>query len=296
MPNPLFRIPSTIMLLILGVTAICTSCASKPEIQMIDARSESGIAYDLQGGDGPFIVLIHGSNLDRRLWQKDVSWLKQQARVLTYDWRGQGQSEFPKDAYSNHEDLIQLLGEIDAGPAILIGLSAGSQIALDVALIAPELVDQLILVSPSLSGYVPKKMPPFLAALMSALRSKDFDQANNVLIASDMMNVPEMYRDLVGDMIRTNGKLWEIPYELVRQVETPAIKRLGEVKQKTLVLVGDKDLTAIQAQANLLAIEIPNAELSVVSRGNHLLNLASPEEFKEAVQSFIWPAAKVSAP
>jgi hypothetical protein len=38
-------------------------------------RTTGGIAYDIQG-QGPVVVLITGSNLDRRMWRKEAAWLR----------------------------------------------------------------------------------------------------------------------------------------------------------------------------------------------------------------------------
>ena len=119
--------------------------------QVVDARSANGLAYDLIG-EGPLVVLIHGTNLDRRMWDAEAEWLREHVRVLRYDLRGQGDSDFPTDSYSNHDDLIALLGELGGHDVTLLGLSAGVQVAIDVALTAPQLVARLVLVSPSIAG------------------------------------------------------------------------------------------------------------------------------------------------
>ena len=102
----------------------------------VDARSSDGLAYDLVG-EGPLVVLIHGTNLDRRMWDAEVGWLREQVRVLRFDLRGQGGSDFPTEPFSNHEDLIDLLSDLGEADVTLVGLSAGTQVALDVALAAP---------------------------------------------------------------------------------------------------------------------------------------------------------------
>ncbi|MFQ5738507.1 MAG: alpha/beta fold hydrolase, partial [Acidobacteriota bacterium] len=69
------------------------------------AHSSGGLAYDLVG-EGPLVVLIHGTNLDRRMWKGEVAWLREHARVLRYHLRGQGASDYPAKAYSSHHDLL----------------------------------------------------------------------------------------------------------------------------------------------------------------------------------------------
>lgn len=265
---------------------LLVGCATEEHQSVTSARSASGLAYELVG-EGPLVVLIHGTNLDRRMWNDEVAWLKQHARVLRYDLRGQGASDFPTEAYSNHTDLLELLDELGEEEASLVGLSAGAQVALDVALEAPHRVRRMVLVSPSLTGYVPEEVPPFFANLSSALQAGDFEHANEVLLASPIMAVPPSFADQVQAMVEENSRLWTIPYALVKQVSPPAIKRLGQIRAPALILVGEDDIEAIRAQGVLLKRRLANAQLVTVPDGGHLLNMTSPEAFREAVSTFL---------
>lgn len=221
------------------------------------------------------------------MWEGELAWVQEHARVLRYDLRGQGASDFPTVEYSNHADLLALLDELGETEATLIGLSAGAQVALDVALEAPERVRRLVLVSPSLGGYVPEEMPTFAADLGVALRASDFERANEILLASSLMSVPRRFADLVRSMVADNARLWTIPYSLVEQVMPPAVDRLEEIHAPTLVLVGADDLAAIRAQGTLLARRLANARGVTIAGGGHLLNMTSPDAFRTAVSAFL---------
>ena len=263
-----------------------TACQSDVRRPIVNARSADGLAYDLVG-EGPLVVLIHGTNLDRRMWEREVAWLQDHARVLRYDLRGHGASDFPTEAYSNHADLLELLNELDESEVALVGLSAGAQVALDVALEAPHRVRRMVLVSPSLFGYMPKEMPPFLADLTASLQAGDFERANEVLLASSIMSVPPEYVERVRTMVEENDRLWTIPFSLVEQNSPPAIERLEEIEAPTLVLVGEDDLEAIRAQSVLLERRLADARRITITGGGHLLNMTSPNAFREAVSEFL---------
>lgn len=263
----------------------CESQVTHP-VSESNVQSENGLTYDLSG-HGPTIVLIHGTNLDRRMWTDDAGWLQHQATVLRYDLRGQGSSAYPVEKFSNHRDLIALLEELKIESATLVGLSAGVQVALDVALEAPQLVQSLVLVSPSLLGYPPTEMPAFFTDLMTALEAGDFAKANEVLLASSIMSVPVEHSDLVRRMVTENERLWTFPYQLVEIASPFAIQQLEEIQTQTLILDGENDLTAIREQAELLAGRLPHAERITISGGGHLLNLTSPDEFRTALSEFL---------
>jgi len=221
------------------------------------------------------------------MWQEESILLRSNYRVLSVDLRGQGASDFPDSSYSNHSDLIDLLGELAVDEAFIIGLSAGAQAALDMAVASPNLVRAMILVSPSLSGFTPKELPPFLDDLMVALRSTDFDRANEVLLSSSIMSVPDRYEELVTEMVTQNSRLWTIPFSLVDQSAPPAIELLDTINTPALVLVGQEDIPGIREQADFLTKRLPNVVQVSIENGGHLLNLTSSEAFHAAVADFL---------
>src|SRR5688500_10965115 len=87
-------------------------------------KTAGGIAYDVQGS-GPVVVLLSGSNLDRRMWAYETAWLAKTHMVVRYDLRAHGQSDTATALFSHLDDLIGLLDELKIAKATLIGLSAG---------------------------------------------------------------------------------------------------------------------------------------------------------------------------
>jgi pimeloyl-ACP methyl ester carboxylesterase len=250
-----------------------------------NGRTTSGIAYDIRG-TGPVVVLITGSNLDRRMWRREAEWLAKDHTVVRYDLRAHGESESATAPFSHLGDLLALLDDLEIPKATLIGLSAGSTIALDAALDAPDRVERLVLIGPSISGYVPKERPPFTTDLIAALQARDYSKAADVLLATPVFAAPPESQALVRQMVTENDRLWTVPRELMQTPDRPAVDRLEQVKTPTLVLIGEQD-AAQREQADLLGRRIPGARVVVIPGGGHLLNLTSPAEFRGAVDSFL---------
>lgn len=130
-------------------------------------------------------------------------------------------------------------------------------------------------------------MPPLFADLGAALRAHDYVRANEVLLASSIMAVPPESADRVRSMVQGNTRLWTIPYSLVRQLSPPATERLETIRTPALVLVGENDLEAVRSQGRLLGQRLADARLVTIAGGGHLLNLTSPDAFREAVTAFL---------
>ncbi len=107
-----------------------------------------GLYYEVRGS-GPPLVLVHGFACGIRSWDPQVRALAARYRVITYDVRGHGISEAPRDpaAYSQPtsvEDLRALLAHLRIRRAAVGGLSMGGNIALNLALTHPAMVTTLI--------------------------------------------------------------------------------------------------------------------------------------------------------
>lgn len=109
--------------------------------------------YEVSGAGEP-VVLIHGGQLDSRMWDTEFALLAREFRVLRYDVRGFGGSARPEGhTFSNAEDLRALLDYVGFEKAHLVGLSLGGRIALDFAPLYPGRVLSLTLAGPGLAGF-----------------------------------------------------------------------------------------------------------------------------------------------
>ena len=271
--------------MVVAATIAATFVCSIAGAQSVRAgKTAGGIAYDVQGS-GPVVVLLTGSNLDRRMWNHEAAWLSKTHTVVRYDLRAHGQSDTATAPFSMVGDLIGVMDALKIQKATLIGLSAGSAIALDAALEIPDRVERIVLAGPAPSGYVSKIPLPFFPDLMAALKAGDFKKIPDILLATSVFAAPPDAQPLVRQMVTENDAMWTAKRELM-QAPKPAIDRLESVRVPTLVLVGDKDEFQ-REPAELLAKRIPGARIVRIAGGWHLLNLTSPKEFQAAVSAFL---------
>jgi len=248
-------------------------------------RTASGIAYDVRGS-GPVVVLLTGSNLDRRMWARETEWLSKGHTVVRYDLRAHGESDTATKEFSHLEDLIAVLDALKIQKASLVGLSAGSTIALDAALEIPARVERIVLSGPAISGFVPKVRPSFPPELMPALQAGDYKKVSELLLTTPVFAAPPESQALVRQMVMENDRLWTVDRALMKGPAQPASGRLESVRVPTLVLIGEKD-EGQREHADALAARVPGAKLVRVPGGGHLLNLTSPKEFEAAVSAFL---------
>ncbi len=105
-------------------------------------------------GDGPPLVLIHGSATDLTTWDGVIGELARDHRVIVYDRRGYGQTRHRpvRDHRVHARDLTAVLQQIAGAPAAAVGWSSGGNIALAAAAAHPELFSALVIVEAPFHG------------------------------------------------------------------------------------------------------------------------------------------------
>jgi pimeloyl-ACP methyl ester carboxylesterase len=102
--------------------------------------------YYEKRGDDPPILLIPPAGSTASTWGTLVGDLAGAGRVIAYDRRGYTRSggEVVHLAAEHALDAAAVLEALQAGPAVVVGTSAGATIALDLAVRRPDLVRAVV--------------------------------------------------------------------------------------------------------------------------------------------------------
>ena len=97
-------------------------------------RDGVGIYYEVHG-DGPPLLLTHGYSSTSAMWHGQIDALARDHRLILWDMRGHGQSDYPDDAKAYSEaltvgDIAAILDAVGATGAIIGGLSLGGYMSL----------------------------------------------------------------------------------------------------------------------------------------------------------------------
>jgi pimeloyl-ACP methyl ester carboxylesterase len=117
---------------------------------------------DEGAGDG--VLVIHGAGSDGRMWAEDLVPLARTHRVIALNRRGYlGSGPAVTDWRVHGDDAAQLVDSLDVAPLAVVAHSAGSIVALDLAVRRPELVSSLVLLDPAYGTQ--RNITPKLAAI-----------------------------------------------------------------------------------------------------------------------------------
>src|SRR6202166_355736 len=108
------------------------------------------IYYEVHGS-GPVLLLTHGYSSTSAMWLGQIDALSRDHKLVLWDMRGHGQSDYPEDpaAYSEAltvADIAALLDEIGADSAIVGGLSLGGYMSLAFYRAHPARVRALLII------------------------------------------------------------------------------------------------------------------------------------------------------
>ena len=256
--------------------------------QVTTGTTPTGLYYEVSGSGDP-VVLIHAFSLDRRMWAPQISALQRRFRVIRYDLRGHGNSAAPSEPYAPHDDLRSVLDTLGIDRATLVGLSAGSTLAIDFAIAYPDRVRKLVLASPGLNGHVPSPPLTWTQPVFQAAGRGDTEDAAKLWAATPIMAVhgDPAAAATVKALVMSNLRLWTFRTNPARPLTPPAIARLSEIKSPTLVVLGEKDLPHIKEVADLLARGVSGARLVTIRDAGHIVNLDAADAFNKLVASFL---------
>lgn len=242
--------------------------------------------YEMQG-KGRVVVLIHGGLVDSRLWDAQVGELARHYKVLRYDLRGFGRSDFSMGPLSHVDDLYALLKFLKIEKASLIGLSLGGSIATDFTLEHPEMVEKLVLTSSGLRGYQAPRNEQ-TAAVYRAAEEQGMDKAIEMWLAHPFfMTIAD--KELVRKMLAANFRTWgPTPQPIVWNWPTPpTLDRISQLTKPTLIIIGDRDVPAIISIADVLKQKINGARQIILTGVGHHLNMEKPKEYNRVVLQFL---------
>jgi pimeloyl-ACP methyl ester carboxylesterase len=255
------------------------------------AVPNGGRLYVESKGQGSPVVLIHGGQLDRRMWDREFDSLADRHRVIRYDVRGFGRSPATADtSFRSYEDLAALLDSLGIARTAIVGLSLGGRIAMDFAIAHPDRVDRLVLLAPGVSGF-PWSAGDTAAdrAMQQAIDARDTVAITDLWLHTTFMT-PAMANPAIAARVRelslANSGAF-VRARMGHELEPPAWQRLRELQARTLVVVGSQDDRDIRTIVDSIAAQAPHARKLELAGAGHMLNMERPTEVLQAIRTFL---------
>lgn len=258
---------------------------------METATSTDGtqIAYQ-KTGEGPPLLLVHGTGRDHAFWQRSLTGLVGGMTVYSIDRRGRGGSG---DAvrYALDREVEDVIAVIEAAnqPVYLLGHSFGAIVALETALRIDRL-RSLILYEPPLSVGPDKIAPDLANRLESTLATGDREG----VLVTFLREGPRYPEDEIAAQ-RTRPD-WQarcaaahtLPRELhaVRSYHFDP-QRLAGLRVPTMLMLGGESPRFFKQAIDALHAALPECEVVELPGQHHNAMETSPELFVSTVHRFL---------
>ena len=249
--------------------------------------------YEEHGSGDETILFAHGLLWSGAMFAAQVEQLKDRYRCVTFDFRGQGQSEITDDGYDMDtltQDALALIKHLDCGACHFAGLSMGGFIGMRIAVRNPELIKSLILMETTADpepnvkpykklnmiarwfglGMVANKVMPIMFGqkfLNDPGRAKEREHWKRVMIANHKIGITRavdgvIYRDGIYDQI-------------------------DKISAPTLIIVGDQDVATEPEKSERMHAKIPNSQLVMIEGAGHSSTIEEPDQVNAALEVFL---------
>jgi len=263
--------------------------------------------------NGKTVVLLHGKNFCAGTWDDTIHVLAGEGyRVIAPDQIGFCKSTKPEHYQYSFQQLARnthdLLASLGVERSIVMGHSTGGMLAMRYALMYPDQTQKLVLVNPiGLEDWKAKGVPSLSVdqwydreLKTNAARIRAYER--DTYYVGTWQPSYERWVQMLAGMNRGPGKqqvAWNsaLIYDMI--FTQPVVYEMGAIKPPTLLLIGDKDTTAIAKDvappevkarvgrypelARLAEKTIPNVRLVEFPELGHAPQVQDPKAFHRAL-------------
>lgn len=263
--------------------------------------------------NGRTAVLLHGKNFCAATWEGTMRFLQMQGfRVIVPDQIGFCKSSKPAAYQYSFQQLAHntkaLLDAIGVQHFIVIGHSTGGMLATRMALMYPDAVEHLVMVNPiGLEDWKAEGVPTLTVdqwyareANVNAERIRNYERTTYYV--NEWRPEYERWVQMLAGLYRGPGReiiAWHsaLIYDMI--FTQPVLYEFGQLKVPTLLLIGEKDNTAIGKDiappdvkarlgdypklASRASQAIPHAKLVRFPELGHAPQMQDPERFHSAL-------------
>ena len=284
------------------------SRARYPDEEGVVVRDGVSTFYEVYGeGETTVLLLPTWSLVHSRHWKMQIPYLSRHVRVVTFDGRGSGRSDRPREplAYGEREFAADALAVMDAtrtDQAVLVSLSLGSQRALLLAAGHPDRVRGCVFIAPSLPiapGHAYRTAHSFEEALDTDEGWAKFNAMYWIrdypgfvdFFISQCFTEPRSTKpteDAVGWALETDGETLVAASSGATLSEVEVAELCARVRCPVLVIHGDEDAVSPLARAEALAASTAGTLVTMQGSG-HFPHVRDPVKVNLLLRDFVVP-------
>lgn len=275
-------------------------------VKKVQLSNGCNVAYIDEGRGNTTLLFVHGLATYAQTWALNIDELKQHYRCIAIDLPGNGHSDGGNYTYGINffsGCVYDLMMQLQLKNVVAVGHSMGGQILLNLAIHNPHAFDKLVLCAPAgFETYTLLERTMF----KSGIQFIDFfstDETNlRSTIQNSFYNYPSKMESMVKELVALMKKQPSSQYKKMIEacihsmMEEPVYDQLKTIAIPVLVMFGEHDAlipnklihpTTTKAMAEKVVRLIPNAQLKMIPRCGHFLQLEQPDVTNRYIKEFI---------
>lgn len=249
----------------------------------------------------PVIILLHGFGASTFSWREVVDSLATRGDVIAYDRPAFGFTERPTDwaginpyGFTGNLDLLgSVVSTYGTGrKVILVGHSAGGQLAAEYARQHPDKVTGLVLVDPAiLTAGGPPDWLGFVWQIpqidrLGPILVKGFATAGDQILLQSFVDQSLITDEVLAGYhqpLKVRG--WEAAFWrfITAPRDNQLASRVGDITTPTLIISGDSDTIVPTSDSVKLQTLIPGSWFELIEKSGHLPHEERPDLFLKAL-------------
>ncbi len=260
-------------------------------MNQIESSDGTLIAYE-KTGEGPPMVLIHGTPDDHTYWEMVIPKISKNFTIYAIDRRGRGKSGdgLGYNLDLEFDDVTTVVDMIDQ-PVILLGHSHGGIVSLEAAIRSKNLSKLVLYEPPIMKGdkeseeYILGIISEIEAALNQGKKERAF-----LLFQEKLLGTPE--NEIEKERQRPYWKVvvgaaHTLPRELRAGVKYRFDhNKFNDLKTPTLLLSGSESSPLLKEATKRLADTLPNSKIALLEGQEHDAARTAPDLFAQKVINF----------
>ena len=240
-------------------------------------------------GSGFPLVLVHGFLGSSEMWEPQINFFKNYFRVIAPDLPGFGKSKEVKSHNSIQSIanlLLKCLEEKKIDKFYLLGHSMGGMIVQEMAKKSGNKISKLICYSTGPRGEMPGRFETVDQSRDNLKKNGLEIMARNIAKTWFVKGENAKYFDICINAGK-QASIETVDNALIAFKNWNGVDTLKNIKNKTLIVWGDKDKSYNLEQIKTLEKNIPNSSLIVFNNCAHNIHLEEPEKFNNTIKHFL---------
>jgi pimeloyl-ACP methyl ester carboxylesterase len=237
------------------------------------------------------LVLLHAGQASSTMWFPNIAQLSMKFHVLALDTPGEPGKSIPSRRNDTKRDCAAWLEGVLDGLGIskthVMGLSRGGWLALNLALLVPNRVERIVLLSPAAAFIA---LNSFFSAVVQAVMRVPTRFVSKVALNS-WVTRGFVVNNVFAEQFMTGLQNWNWAvntsgYSGIMPC-TFSDEELHQICQNVLLLIGDQDRLNPPSALERARQTIPHLEGEIIQQAGHFLNMEQPEKVNTRVLNFL---------